>query len=465
MPADNDVYERLGESWWDETSPLNLLHGSVTPGRLAYFRGVLARRLGPELAGLTVLDIGCGGGFLSEEFAALGCQVTGVDPAPASVAAARAHAAARGLRIDYRVGAGERLPVADAAFDVACCCDVLEHVADPDRVIAETARVLKPGGLYLFDTINRTWRSRLFAIKLAQQWRLTRLTDVAFHDWDMFITPAELTVILTRHGLALGELTGLGARARPVTVLRGLAAARRGRITYGEFSRRLDAGPVRSQAVSYMGYAVRRLLEVRGKLLRTGLPAERLDQLAFRLGDLVDGPRGTRPGAGRLVGQGPGNRLADPPGRVSAEAVPLGGVILLPGAGEPGVPRLEQLRERRAAARVPLGHRHHQVEMSLRQPVSRLGAARLPGPDPRREHGLLVGGEPRGHGGPGQVLPHHVGAVDVRAEPEHEAGAPGRGVVPVLVLPGEIGAEPRVELGDEQARVVFGHDAAPSPDG
>ncbi|HEX3711750.1 MAG TPA: methyltransferase domain-containing protein, partial [Trebonia sp.] len=98
---DNGVYERLGGSWWDETSLLNVLHGSVTPGRFAYFRGVLARQFGAGLAGLRVLDIGCGGGFLAEEFATLGCRVTGVDPSPASVGAARAHAARQGLRIDY----------------------------------------------------------------------------------------------------------------------------------------------------------------------------------------------------------------------------------------------------------------------------------------------------------------------------------------------------------------------------
>jgi 2-polyprenyl-6-hydroxyphenyl methylase/3-demethylubiquinone-9 3-methyltransferase len=251
------VYERLGGSWWDETSPLNVLHGSITPGRFAYFRGVLARLPGAGAAGLRVLDIGCGGGFLAEEFAALGCQVTGVDPSPTSVAAARAHAARRGLRIDYRVGAGEELPVPDAAFDVACCCDVLEHVSDVDRVISETARALKPGGLYLFDTVNRTRTSKLLAIKAAQQWRLTRLTNVAFHDWDMFITPAELAAVLERHGLAPGETTGLGARANPLTVLASLARARLGRITYGELSRRLDVGQVSSTAVSYMGFATK----------------------------------------------------------------------------------------------------------------------------------------------------------------------------------------------------------------
>jgi 2-polyprenyl-6-hydroxyphenyl methylase/3-demethylubiquinone-9 3-methyltransferase len=255
--VDNDVYDRLGGSWWDETSLLNVLHGSVTPGRFAYFRAVLDRQFGTGLSGLRVLDIGCGGGFLAEEFAALGCRVTGVDPSAASIGAARSHAVGRGLRIDYRVGAGEELPAPDAAFGVACCCDVLEHVSDVDRVISETARVLEPGGLYLFDTINRTRTSKLVAIKAAQQWRLTRLTDVAFHDWDMFIKPAELAAILERHGLAPGETTGLGARATPLAVLRSLASARLGRITYGELSRRLDVGQVSSTAVSYMGFATK----------------------------------------------------------------------------------------------------------------------------------------------------------------------------------------------------------------
>jgi 2-polyprenyl-6-hydroxyphenyl methylase/3-demethylubiquinone-9 3-methyltransferase len=255
--VDNEVYDRLGASWWDDASLLSLLHGSVTPGRFGYFRDVLARRPGAGVTGSRMLDIGSGGGFLAEAFAVLGCQVTGIDPSPVSVAAARAHAAGQGLRVGYLVGAGEALPFPDAAFDVACCCDVLEHVADVDRVIGETARVLKPGGLYLFDTINRTLASKVLAVKAVQEWRLTRLTEVALHDWDMFITPAELAAILRRHGLALGEVTGLGARARPLAVLRAYAGARRGRVTYGELSRRLDVGRVTSTAVSYMGFAVR----------------------------------------------------------------------------------------------------------------------------------------------------------------------------------------------------------------
>jgi 2-polyprenyl-6-hydroxyphenyl methylase/3-demethylubiquinone-9 3-methyltransferase len=254
---DNDVYERLGASWWDETSLLSLLHGSFTPARIGYFRGVLARRRGAAVAGLRVVDVGCGGGFLAEEFAALGCRVTGIDPSPVSVGAARAHAAQRGLRIGYLAGIGEELPVSDASFDVACCCDVLEHVTDVERVIAEVARALAPGGLFLFDTVNRTLRSRLLVVKAVQEWRLTRITDVALHDWDMFITPAELTAVLRRHGLAPGEITGLAPRASPLAVLRAFASARRGGISYGELSRRLDVGPVSSTALSYLGFAVK----------------------------------------------------------------------------------------------------------------------------------------------------------------------------------------------------------------
>jgi 2-polyprenyl-6-hydroxyphenyl methylase / 3-demethylubiquinone-9 3-methyltransferase len=256
MPIDNAIYDRLGGSWWDESSPLCLLHG-ITPGRFAYFREVLARQRFNAAGGLRALDIGCGGGFLAEEFAALGCQVTGIDPSQPSIEAARAHAAGRGLRIDYLIGPGEQLPVPDSAYDLAYCCDVLEHVSDLDRVISETARVLKPGGLYLFDTINRTVMSKLIAIKVLQQWRLTRATDVAIHDWGMFIKPAELDAILNRHGLKTGELAGLGPRARFPAVLASYIAARRGRITYGEFSRRLDVGRIASTGISYMGFATK----------------------------------------------------------------------------------------------------------------------------------------------------------------------------------------------------------------
>ena len=197
MPIDNDVYDRMGDSWWDETNPLNVLHGSITPGRFGYFREVLTRHHEGGVAGLRALDIGCGGGFLAEEFARLGCDVVGVDPSSVSIETARRHAAANGLEIDYRVGSGEQLPAEDSSFDVVYCCDVLEHVSNLDRVVSETARVMKPGAMYLFDTINRTLTSKVIAIKVMQEWSLTRIADVAIHDWRMFIKPTELAATLS----------------------------------------------------------------------------------------------------------------------------------------------------------------------------------------------------------------------------------------------------------------------------
>jgi 2-polyprenyl-6-hydroxyphenyl methylase/3-demethylubiquinone-9 3-methyltransferase len=257
VPIDNDVYDRLGRSWWDEGNPLNVLHGSITPGRFAYFREVLMYRLNGQVSGLRALDIGCGGGFLAEEFARLGCDVVGVDPSTVSIETARAHAASSSLKIDYRVGSGEQLPVEDSTFDLVYCCDVLEHVSDLDRVVSETARVMKPGALYLFDTVNRTLTSKFLAIKVMQEWPLTRIFDAPIHDWQMFIKPAELAGALARHGLHVGEMVGLGPRATIPTLLVGFIKARQGRITYGELSRRLDAGRVRSTAVSYMGFATK----------------------------------------------------------------------------------------------------------------------------------------------------------------------------------------------------------------
>ena len=255
MPIDNEVYDRLGAGWWDEDNPLNMLHGSCTPGRMGFFREVLDRC---GASGGRALDVGCGAGFIAEELAAMGFAVTGIDPSRVAIEAARAHARQRRLGIEYLVGVGEELPFADAAFDLVSCCDVLEHVRDLDRVIAETARVLRPGGLYLFDTINRTRRSRVLAIKAMQEWRPTRIMDTAIHEWSMFIRPDELEAILDRHGMDVAELAGLAPRAGPLTMLTALRGARRGRISYGELSRRLDFGRVRSLGLSYMGVAVRR---------------------------------------------------------------------------------------------------------------------------------------------------------------------------------------------------------------
>jgi 2-polyprenyl-6-hydroxyphenyl methylase/3-demethylubiquinone-9 3-methyltransferase len=207
--------------------------------------------------GKSALDIGCGGGLLAEEFARLGCKVTGIDPSERSLQTARAHAKQSGLDIECRVGFGEDLPFPDSSFDIVYCCDVLEHVSDLDRVIAETARVLRPGGVYLYDTINRTRRSKLVVIKLLQDWRWSRLAPPNLHAWEMFVKPEELRVLLERHGLENRDVIGMQPAASPLVLLALLWRWKRGEIGYGELGRRAVFRKVGDTSVSYLGYAVK----------------------------------------------------------------------------------------------------------------------------------------------------------------------------------------------------------------
>jgi 2-polyprenyl-6-hydroxyphenyl methylase/3-demethylubiquinone-9 3-methyltransferase len=180
MPADNEIYNQPGDIWWDEHQPLYAIRTSLNPARLQYFASVFAAR-GMDPAGKVMIDVGCGGGLMAEEIARLGAAVIGVDHSAASIATAQAHAAASSLAIDYRIGSGEDLRAGDACADAVYCVDVLEHVADLHAVIGETARVLKPGGLYLFDTINRTRLSKLVMIKLSQEWAATAWMPPGLH--------------------------------------------------------------------------------------------------------------------------------------------------------------------------------------------------------------------------------------------------------------------------------------------
>lgn len=257
MPVDNTLYNRPGDIWWDENEPLSMLRTMVNPGRFGYFRAVLTERLGIDPRGKAALDVGCGGGLLAEEFARLGCVVTGIDPSEPSLATARVHAARSGLAIDYRVGVGEALPCEDASFDIVYCCDVLEHVDDLNQVIAEIARVLKPAGVFLYDTINRTLLSNLVVIKIGQEWRATRFVLANLHDWNMFIRPGELQQVMARHGLQQREVVGLRPPANPIALLRDVYLFKRGAISYGELGRRLAFRQSKLRAGSYMGYALK----------------------------------------------------------------------------------------------------------------------------------------------------------------------------------------------------------------
>lgn len=225
---DLTIYDTVADQWWsDEIRWVRTLKNMV-PGRLAHFDSHI------DWSGKTVLDLGCAGGFMAEALDDRGAQVTGIDPAAEAIAAAQAHAVQGGREIRYDVGVGEDLPYADAAFDAVVCVDVLEHVADLDRVLAEVARVLKPGGLFLFDTINRNPLARLAVITVAED--ILKLLPKGTHDPDMFIKPAELKAGLAKAGLSVGKLTGLGPRGM----------TRRGDFTFGRLP---------GTAIIYMGTA------------------------------------------------------------------------------------------------------------------------------------------------------------------------------------------------------------------
>jgi 2-polyprenyl-6-hydroxyphenyl methylase/3-demethylubiquinone-9 3-methyltransferase len=174
---------------------------------------------------------------MAEATAEKGANVTGLDPAREALAAARRHAEQRGLEIDYREGKGEALPFADDAFDIVLSCDALEHVEDLSRVLDEVARVVKPDGLFLFDTINRNPVASLVAVTMAE--RVLRMLPRGTHDPDLFIRPADLRRGLERRGFEVGRFKGLGPT--------GLN--RHGDLTFGL---------VPTTAVNYLGYATKR---------------------------------------------------------------------------------------------------------------------------------------------------------------------------------------------------------------
>jgi len=257
MGIDNELYTRLATTWWHEDGVLHLLHTALNPMRLAYFRQILTQR-GIDPRDKRALDIGCGGGLLAEEVARLGCRVTGIDPSAASILVARNHAAEMGLGITYQVAHGEAIPYPAATFDIAYCCDVLEHVDDLDAVLAETARVLKPDGIYFYDTINRNFASKIIAISVLQNWPWLSCLPPQLHEWRRFIKPGELQRLLAGHGIMSGGSVGLVPGANPIALLQALRRRKRGEISYAELGRRLRMHPSRWTLGAYMGFGVKR---------------------------------------------------------------------------------------------------------------------------------------------------------------------------------------------------------------
>jgi len=200
-PRELSKFEQLASRWWDPESEFKPLH-EINPLRLDYIEA----RAG--LSGSRVLDVGCGGGILSESMARRGAQVTGIDLGEAPLSVARLHGLETGIEVDYRrVSAEDLAEQAPGTFDTVTCMEMLEHVPSPDSVIAACARLVKPGGHVFFSTINRNPKAYLFAIVGAEY--LLRLLPKGTHDYARFIRPSELERSMRAADLALEDMTGL----------------------------------------------------------------------------------------------------------------------------------------------------------------------------------------------------------------------------------------------------------------
>lgn len=210
--AEAEKFAAMSESWWDSSGKFAPLH-QLNPTRIAFIRDYLLQKRGmldaspAPLAGLRLLDIGCGGGLLSEPMARLGAEVTGIDVIPKSITVARRHAETSGLSIDYRVASAEEMAAEGQKFNVVLAMEIIEHVADPSFFLTTTAQLLAPGGTLFLATLNRTAKAYLMAIIGAEY--ILRWLPRGTHDWNKFLKPSELSAPLRRAGLEIEKLIGV----------------------------------------------------------------------------------------------------------------------------------------------------------------------------------------------------------------------------------------------------------------
>jgi len=216
-PDDVARFERLGEEWWAAAGPMRMLH-RFNPVRIAYIRDRLIahfpiegeprrQRKGLPLAGITLLDIGCGGGILAEPLARLGAKVTGIDPAPGNIEVARRHAERQRLDIDYRAVTAESLAAAGARFDVVLAMEVVEHVTDVPAFVATACGMVEPNGLFFAATLNRTLKS--FALAIVGAEYVLGWLPKGTHRWEQFVKPSELAATIGKAGLRTFDRTGV----------------------------------------------------------------------------------------------------------------------------------------------------------------------------------------------------------------------------------------------------------------
>jgi 2-polyprenyl-6-hydroxyphenyl methylase/3-demethylubiquinone-9 3-methyltransferase len=210
--ADVARFSRIAAEWWSPTGKFKPLH-KFNPVRLGYIKGRLSAHFNRDpndtkaFKGLRVLDIGCGGGLLSEPMARLGADVLGADASATNIEVAKLHAASVGLTIDYRATTAEALADAGETFDIVLAMEIVEHVADVDLFIASCARMVKPGGVLLMATINRTPKAYALAIVGAEY--VLRWLPRGTHQWSKFVTPNEMTTAMTANGLSIADKTGV----------------------------------------------------------------------------------------------------------------------------------------------------------------------------------------------------------------------------------------------------------------
>jgi 2-polyprenyl-6-hydroxyphenyl methylase/3-demethylubiquinone-9 3-methyltransferase len=217
-------FSEKASEWWKADGAFATLH-AIGPTRLTYIRQSMLGHFGRNVrdvrpfSGLSLVDIGCGGGLVSEPLARLGAAVTAIDPGEENIAAARAHAAAQGLAIDYRACTSEELAAEGRQFDGVVALEVLEHVPDVGAFLRSCAALLRPGGLLLVSTINRTAKS--YALMIVGAEYVLRWVPRGTHRWDRFITPAELDDAFRSAGLSPGGHCGMALN--PLTGAWGLS--------------------------------------------------------------------------------------------------------------------------------------------------------------------------------------------------------------------------------------------------
>ena len=203
-------YERLGDDWWDPAGPMGALH-KFNPVRVAWITRLLADAAPDEakapLAGKRILDVGCGGGILSESLARLGAEMVGIDPATNNIAVATRHAQAAGLHVDYRATTVETLAATGARFDAVLIMEVVEHVRDVPGFVRDAGAMVRPGGLMFGATLNRTLKSWALAIVGAEY--VLRWLPRGTHDWHQFVTPDEFRRHLRGAGLTPIDAAGV----------------------------------------------------------------------------------------------------------------------------------------------------------------------------------------------------------------------------------------------------------------